>query len=111
MSRHLPINPSLRYLRKEAKDLLKSHRRGDAAACAVLRRHHRFTRASDQDILAAHVSLQEVQHALALNYGLKGWSALKAHVRQAASPRFARKASVPSLKILFQNTGIIHERF
>jgi type II secretory ATPase GspE/PulE/Tfp pilus assembly ATPase PilB-like protein len=78
MPRSLPPSPSVRFLQKEAKDLLKSHKAGDPACCPTLRYHYRFSRASDKEILAAEVSLQEVQHALALDYGFKGWSALKA---------------------------------
>ncbi len=76
MARILPSKPSERYLREEAKDLLKSFRRGDASACAALRLHHRFRGASDKQILAADVSLQEMQHALALDYGFTSWREL-----------------------------------
>lgn len=82
MPRILPLKPNLRYLQEEAKDLLKSHRRGDVAACATLRLHHRFRDASDEHILSEGVSLQEVQHALALDYGFKSWRDLTLRVRQ-----------------------------
>lgn len=81
----LPAKPNLRYLQEQAKDLLKLHRQSNAAVCAVLRLHHRFTQIPDPDILAARVSLQEVQHALALDYGLKDWHALKAHVQRLSA--------------------------
>lgn len=77
MPRSIPSNPSVRFLQKEAKDLLKAHKSGDASCCSTLRYHFRFSRAGDEEILKAEVTLQEVQHALALDYGLKSWKELK----------------------------------
>ncbi len=82
MARVLPLKADLRYLREEAKDLLKSHRRGEVAACGTLKLHHRFRGQSDEDILGQDVSLQEMQHALALDYGFKSWRDLSLHVKR-----------------------------
>jgi len=79
---HLPERPSIRHLQEQAKDLLKSHRHGEAAACAILRAHPRFRNCPAQTILAARLSLQQVQHALARHYGFRSWSDMKARVRQ-----------------------------
>jgi hypothetical protein len=81
MPRSLPPKPSLEYVRKEAKDLLAAHQSGDPSVCDVLRFHHRFEGASDSDILAAKVSLQEMQHALARDYGFASWVQLTANVQ------------------------------
>ncbi|MET9268488.1 hypothetical protein [Kribbella sp. NPDC003557] len=59
----LPDRPSLDYLRKEAKDLL-----------AVLRESRPDT------------SLAEAQRALAAEYGVRDWSALKAEVERRVAP-------------------------
>ncbi len=80
MPRSLPSKPSLEYVRKEAKGLLADHQSGDASVCDVLRLHHRFQGASDAAVLAASVSLQEVQHALALEYGFNNWKELRTRV-------------------------------
>jgi len=80
MTRSLPPKASLRFLQKEAKDLLKAHKDGDAAVCGLLKPLPKFAKASDDDVLAADVSLQEAQHALALSYDFKGWKELKRHV-------------------------------
>jgi hypothetical protein len=77
MPRSLPSEPGLQYLRKEAKRLLPAHQGGDVSACEVLRCHHRFQGSTDADILAAGVSLQEMQHALAVDYGFRNWSTLR----------------------------------
>jgi len=76
MLKTLPSNPSLENLRKQAKTILKSHVSGDTQACETLRRLPRFAGKTDAEILKAEVSLQEVQHALALDYGFRDWKAL-----------------------------------
>ena len=80
MSRTLPRNPNLEHLKKEAKHLLHAFKDGDPSVCEVLRYHYRFARASDETILKAEVTLQEAQHALALDYGFKSWAEIRAHI-------------------------------
>jgi type IV pilus assembly protein PilB len=80
MPRSIPTNPSVRFLQKEAKDILNTHKAGNKSCCPTLRYHFRFSRASDADILGAKLTLQEVQHALALDYGFKSWKELKGKV-------------------------------
>jgi len=82
MSGLLPPNPSLEQLRKQAKDALKDHRAGKASVCDMLRRMRRFASAGDQEILAAKLGLQEVQFALAMDYGFADWTRLARHVEQ-----------------------------
>jgi GNAT superfamily N-acetyltransferase len=82
----LPERPSLEYLRKRAKDLLKAHDGGDPSCCEVLRRLRRFEGADESAILSAPCTLQEVQFALALDYGFRDWSHLKAYVESLTPP-------------------------
>ena len=82
MAAHLPAKPNLRHLQEQAKDLLKAHRRGELSACMVLRAHPRFKKGNDQSIITARVSLQEMQHALALHYALDSWRDLKASLQR-----------------------------
>ena len=96
MSRSLPPHPSLDKLKHQAKELLKAHKRGDAEACATLKRHHRFTASSTKDVLAAAVSLQEVQHALALDYGFKGWKEMRDHVEANRNVPSSEDAAGPA---------------
>lgn len=79
-ARQLPSKPSLEHLRKEAKALLKTHKKGDPSCSSVLRHLHQFESQPDDAILKADVSLQEVQLALSLDYGFRSWAELKAHV-------------------------------
>ena len=78
----LPKNPNLDHLRHEAKALLKAHRQGEAGACAILRNLPVLAKASDLEITAVKLTLQQAQHALALEYGFPTWKALR---DQAAS--------------------------
>ncbi len=68
MSRSLPAKPSLQYLRKQAKELLRSMQQG---------------------------KLADAQHALATDYGFATWAMLKSHVEaQDLSPAEAFEAAV-----------------
>src|ERR1700723_2321060 len=68
MSRQLPEKPSLEYLKKQAKELLRSMRQG---------------------------KLADAQHALANEYGFASWAKLKSHVEALGlTPAEALKAAV-----------------
>ncbi len=89
----LPAQPSLEQLKKQAKDLLKAVKAGDASACPVLRLHVRFADSPDEAILGADLTLQEVQHTVALQYGFTDWSALRAAVEAPGAPAPAAPSS------------------
>jgi hypothetical protein len=68
MSRELPEKPNIEYLKKQAKELLRSMRQG---------------------------KLADAQHTLANDYGFATWAKLKAHVEELElSPAQALKAAV-----------------
>src|ERR1035441_998319 len=68
MSRHLPEKPNLEYLKKEAKELLRTMRQG---------------------------KLADAQHALAAEYGFATWAKLKSHVEALArTPAEALTAAI-----------------
>ena len=70
---------------------MKAQQASDPAVCPTLRRLNRFANAPDADILAAEVSLAEVQYALAMEYGFQSWAQLKRHVEsQAPRPTLQR---------------------
>jgi hypothetical protein len=98
MTTHLSEHPSWGRLKQRAKSLLKAHRHKDAAVCTVLRHLHRFSHASDADILVSEVKLTEVQFALALDYGFSSWDALKRHVEEVAA-NFSEKATIEPQEI------------
>jgi hypothetical protein len=68
--RHFPVRPDLDQLRNQAKDLLHSIRRGDAAALEEFRKHH------PKAIESAAARLADAQLALARSYGLPSWPRL-----------------------------------
>ena len=80
MPKSLPDRANLDHLKNEAKALLKGQRRGDTNVCGTLRCLDRLQAASDEEVLAADLCLQEVQHALARDYGFESWKALADHV-------------------------------
>ncbi|MGC1490531.1 MAG: ankyrin repeat domain-containing protein [Candidatus Acidiferrum sp.] len=81
-TRRLPKQPSLEQLRKQAKDLLKQYRAGDAAAVAEVAR---FERRPDPATFALH----DAQRVLARAYGYESWPKLKAFVDGANVERLA----------------------
>jgi hypothetical protein len=91
VSPSLPSSPSLRFLKEQAKDILKAHKAGDASSCEVLRKLRRFATAADADILPADVPLKEVQFALAMHYGFASWEEMRKHVIQDISERVTKK--------------------
>jgi hypothetical protein len=68
----LPARPSLEQLRKQAKELLKAFRAGDAVAKERFQRVH----APGQS-----TTLADAQHVLAREYAFESWPKLAAHVR------------------------------
>ena len=88
MSKSLPSRPNLDHIKNEAKALLKAHKDGSPGVCGTLRHLARLRDTPDKEILAASVSLQEAQHALACEYGFKSWKALANLV--AGGTEFAR---------------------
>ena len=88
-TRKLPSNPSLEQLKKQAKDLLKAFKRQDPSVSSVLRRHSRLQSHGDEEILKSKVSLQEIQHALALDYGFENWPALRQQILPQEKPAAA----------------------
>lgn len=66
-ARRLPARASLEQLQKQAKELLRLHRKGDAGA------EERFRPAHDR-------TLADAQFVIAREYGFESWAQLKQHV-------------------------------
>ncbi len=80
MPRSLPATPNMELLRKQAKHLLRAHKDGSPSCILQLRALTRMKGMLDEEILRAELKLAEAQHALALDYGFKGWKELATHV-------------------------------
>jgi hypothetical protein len=81
MSPSLPRHPNLDHLKKQAKRLLAAQRDGRPGCCQFLRQLRRFANASDEEILAARMTLADAQQVVAMLYGFSGWRALKEEVQ------------------------------
>src|SRR5262245_65840980 len=95
VSRSLPTHPSLESLQKQAKDLLKRYRDGDADA--------RQRVASSHPRPDAFGGLRDAQLALAREYGFAGWAELADAVelrRVQSLPASARAAEFADLACL-----------
>jgi hypothetical protein len=75
--RRLPVRPDLDQLHRQAKDLLRAIRTGDADAIAELRERH------PEPIDPAAAKLGDAQLALARSYGVPGWTRLVQAVQLA----------------------------
>src|SRR5258708_7068032 len=74
----LPARPSLEQLQKQAKELLRQYRRGDAAAIE----RFRAAKPHNDDVKSPEaVTLADAQFVLAREYGFETWAKLKHHVR------------------------------
>jgi hypothetical protein len=88
MPRNLPPRPSLEHLKKQAKDLLDAHQRGEAEALGRIRAAvPAFAGMSDEAIARAPFALHDAQSAIAREHGLKSWAELRdAVAAKAAAP-------------------------
>ena len=84
MTKSLPPHPSVKFLKLEAKSILKAHKNNNAACCEILRHLHQFKEKTDREILETQVALHEVQFVLAMEYGFKNWGELKKFVLSKA---------------------------
>ncbi len=91
MQLSLSPKPSLTQLKKQAKEILKAHKAGDAACLPVVRRLRQFADRPDTDVFAGKLALNDVQLALALCYGYEGWANLKRHIENVEAGERAPK--------------------
>ncbi len=81
--RRLPSNPNLDHLKYQAKDLLKERASRNAGAAQRVREFHpRFRRATDAEIFAAHLKLNDSQLTIARESGFPSWARLKRHIEK-----------------------------
>src|SRR5262245_15706278 len=81
MKRQLPVRPDLEQLKHQAKDLLKSHKSGEADAIQRIRESHpRWSNSPSSEIATAKMRLSDAQLVIAREYGFDSWPKLKAAV-------------------------------
>src|SRR6185437_9557500 len=73
--RQLPVRPNLEQYKKQAKELARACREGDADALRRLRAH-------SQHAAAGHVALSDAQLALAREHGFASWARFAAEIER-----------------------------
>jgi hypothetical protein len=101
MTRRISPQTTLDNLKKEAKRWLKALRDQDAEAQA------RFAQIHPKSI--AHPVLRDVQHALALEFGFSGWSALKQALQDRTAPAKPISAEVAKFDRLANDLVAIYD--
>jgi ankyrin repeat protein len=91
--RTLPERPSLEQLRKQAKDLLRDARAGDANALARITAIGRST-------AGARISLAEAQLTVAREFGFPSWPKLVRHVEVITGGGFALRPLIRPVELL-----------
>ena len=99
--RPFPVRPNLDQLRNQAKDLLRSIRRGDAAAQAEFRKYH------PKAVEPAAAKLTDAQLALARSYGLPSWPRLVTACRLTEAIWRGHIGTVRNL--VLKNPRLLHE--
>ena len=88
-------------LKKQAKDLVKAHRSGEALACRKLQKHlPRLSVLVVVEVLSESVTLQEAQHVVARSYGLKSWVELIQEVRGSSDVQSSEALPISHYKEL-----------
>ena len=77
---------NLEQQKKQARDLLRAMRAGNADAFARLRRHHARWAALDESAVRQLVSLHDAQFVLAREQGFASWPKLKAYAEPLFGP-------------------------
>lgn len=95
----LPENPSLKYLKAQARDLHKACQSGTTEALAHLQAQH------PQASPAGKIQLHDAQLVIARDYGFPSWRALKAHVDRINQSRLQTNTSVEEQLIHAAESG------
>lgn len=84
----LPARPNLEQYKKQAKELVKAWKAGDAATLARFREHHpRLSVSSDADLQRARFTLADAQFIIAREHGFDSWPKFAAHIESMMGQR------------------------
>ncbi len=103
--RQLPAKANLEQLKKQAKELLRAVRAGEAAALALV---HQF----EHSFEASSFALHDTQRVLARSYGFASWAKLKEHVGRASVRRLMEAVHAgdaeAARKLLREQPDLVH---
>ncbi len=81
MSKSFPVRPSLEQLKKQAKDLLKSHKSGKSDGLRRIQENHLdWCKRPPEQVRAVRFTLADAQLVIAREHGCASWPKLKAQV-------------------------------
>ncbi len=110
MDARLPVNPSLGFYRKLAKQLKRALLEGDpAAAERFVRSHPRFRDRAAASLPGAEIALADAQLVLAREHGFASWAELRSAVERAASALVARPADRLVAAVRENDAGALRE--
>jgi ubiquinone/menaquinone biosynthesis C-methylase UbiE len=91
----LPSKPNLEFLKKDAKALRTSHRRGDRSSCERIRLHNKtYKKKTDAEILVGKFSINDAQRIVAREYGYTSWATMKEYIESLDSLLYKGVADV-----------------
>jgi Ankyrin repeat len=99
--RRLPVRPSLAQLQRQAKELLRAIKSGDASAIAELREQH------PESIDPSAAKLTDAQLVLARSHGVPSWTRLVHAVKLADA--IWRDDADAVLALIKRNPALVHE--
>ena len=82
--KNLHRSPRIEHLKKEAKSLLKSFKAGSPDSFRIVRNLKQYADLQDDELAAKQLQLNQVQYALALEYGFESWAKMENHVKSLA---------------------------
>jgi hypothetical protein len=86
MQKPLPARPSLEQFKKQAKELVRYHRAGDASAFALIREFlPSLAGKTDEEIILFPFALHDAQSVIARQYGFPSWNQLRDHLESTAN--------------------------
>ena len=86
MQKPLPDHSSLEQLRKQAKELVKEHRRGDPSAFKLIREFlPSLSNKTDEEIVLFPFALHDAQSVIARQSGFPSWNQLRDHLESTAN--------------------------
>jgi hypothetical protein len=104
MSKSFPVRPSLEQLKKQAKDLLKSHQSGDPDGLRRIQENHPdWHKRLPEELRAASFKLADAQLVIAREYGCASWPKLKTQVESILAANQNPDAA-PALGITWNKT-------
>jgi hypothetical protein len=108
MSKSFPVRPNLEQLKKQAKDLLKSHKSGDPDGLRRIQENHPdWGKRSTEELCATRFLLGDAQLVIAREYGCASWPKLKTQVESILAAN-KNPVAAPASGITWKNKAYFY---